>query len=82
MNYKMTNVSSSWIAKIGYDDKTDMLYMLTLKRVAYKKSAPMGEWSFLDWKDASSKGRYFWDYLSQRDPPWIKTTIPAHLKEA
>ena len=81
MSYKMTPVQSSWIAKIGYDDMTDLLYMLLLDGKVYSKPAPMGEWSLLDWDDYGSKGRYFWDYLSQRDPPWQRASIPAHLNE-
>ncbi|MCP4550890.1 MAG: hypothetical protein GY834_02365 [Bacteroidetes bacterium] len=79
MSYKMTVVSSSWISQLGYYDVTDKLYMKTLSGVVYSKDAPMGEWSFIDWEDAGSKGRYFWDYLSQRDPPWQRDTIPAAL---
>lgn len=58
MSYAMTDVSSSWIDKIGYDDETDFLYAI-FTGVSYRKPAPMGEWSFIDWEDAGSKGRYF-----------------------
>ncbi|KKL52284.1 hypothetical protein LCGC14_2287020, partial [marine sediment metagenome] len=78
MSYPMTSVSSTWVDKIGYDDVTDLLYAI-FSGTSYSKPAPMGEWSFLDWQDAGSKGRYFWDYLSQRDPPWQQATIPDHL---
>lgn len=78
MSYAMTDVMSSWIDQIGYDDVTDLLYGI-FTGVSYSKPAPMGEWSFLDWEDAGSKGRYFWDYLSQRDPPWQRATIPDKL---
>lgn len=79
MSYVMTDVMSSWIDKIGYDDKTDKIFMLTHTGVVYSKPAPMGEWTFIDWEESGSKGRYFWDYLSQRDPPWQRDTIPEHL---
>lgn len=79
MSYAMTDVSSSWIDKIGYYDKTDKVYMLLLDGKVYSKPAPMGEWTFIDWEDYGSKGRYFWDYLSQRDPPWVRDTIPPEL---
>lgn len=78
MSYAMTDVMSTWIDQIGYDDKTDKLFAI-FKGVVYSKPAPMGEWSFEDWEDSDSKGRYFWDYLSQRDPPWQRDTIPEHL---
>ncbi|KKN25006.1 hypothetical protein LCGC14_0889170 [marine sediment metagenome] len=79
ISHDMTFVWSSWIDMIGYDANTDMLYMKVLSGQAYKKPAPLGEWSYIDWVDAGSLGGYFWDYLSQRDPPWQLTSIPAHL---
>jgi len=79
MSYMMTPVVSHWIDEIGYYDVTDRLYMKLLTGVVYSKPAPMGEWSYLDWRKASSKGGYFWDYLSQRDPPWMKDAIPDEL---
>lgn len=79
MSYVMTDVMSSWIDMIGYDDRTDKIFMITQDGTVYSKPAPMGEWSFIDWEQAGSKGGYFWDYLSQRDPPWQKDSIPAHL---
>ena len=82
MSYPMRKVSSTWIAEIGYDDKTDRVFMLLLDGKVYSKPAPLGEWTVLDWDDYGSKGRYFWDYLSQRDPPWQRDAIPPHLNEA
>ena len=79
MSYVMTDVSSSWIDMIGYDDRTDKVFMLLLDGKVYSKPAPMGEWTYIDWEETGSKGRYFWDYLSQRDPPWQRDSIPAHL---
>lgn len=79
MSYMMTDIVSSWIDEIGYYDVNDRLYMKLLTGVVYSKPAPMGEWSYLDWRQASSKGGYFWDYLSQRDPPWQKDSIPNEL---
>lgn len=79
MSYAMTSVMSSWIAKIGYYDKNDRLYMQLLSGQVYSKPAPMGEWSYLDWAEAGSKGGYFWDYLSQRDPPWQLDALPPEL---
>jgi len=78
ISYAMTDVMSSWIDEIGYDDETDLLYGI-FSGVSYSKPAPMGEWSFIDWEAAGSKGRYFWDYLSQRDPPWQRASIPQKL---
>ena len=79
LSYGMTYVTSSWIARIGYYDKTDRLYMELLDGKIYSKPSPMGEWSYLDWIAYGSKGMYFWDYLSQRDPPWMIDSIPADI---
>ncbi len=79
ISHDMTYVWSSWIDMIGYDAKTDYLWMQVLSGQAYYKPAPLGEWSYIDWVDAGSLGGYYWDYLSQRDPPWQKASIPAHL---
>ena len=79
MSFIMTPVVSHWIDKIGYYDVNDKLYMQLLDGKIYSKPSPMGEWSYLDWKEASSMGGYFWDYLSQRDPPWQRASIPAAL---
>ena len=79
LSYKMTPVDSSWIDEIGYDDIEELVYMLLLDGKAYNKPAPLAEWTYLDWEAAGSPGRYFWDYLSQRDPPWQRATIPSHL---
>jgi hypothetical protein len=79
MSYEMTPVVSHWIAEIGYYDVNDRLYMLLLDGKVYSKPAPMGEWSYVDWKAASSMGGYFWDYLSHRDPPWQRDTIPSEI---
>lgn len=79
ISHDMTFVWSSWLDMIGYDAKTDYLWMQVLSGQAYYKPAPLGEWSYLDWVDAGSLGGYYWDYLSQRDPPWQKGSIPAYL---
>lgn len=79
MSYPMTAVGSSWISRIGYDDTSEKIFMELLSGAVYSKPAPLGEWSYLDWADSGSKGGYFWDYLSQRDPPWQLDTIPPNL---
>jgi hypothetical protein len=81
LSYAMTPVMSSWIARVGYNEFDNYVYMQLLSGKTYKKPAPT-EQIYLDWVDSGSKGGFFWDYLSNRDPPWEITTIPENLQVA